>query len=167
MTSSTAPLDRRSLRNTRWFPLGWAAVAAVAQLVFVSVLAPNLPSSFLVWFNANRAAPGDHYYRFATADFVTVGWVFVAVFAAAALVCFFAAYAGGTWTSLLALVVSVTVPLLIGLLYGSVFWQLGLDSPAQEISSGIGVVALALGVIGLFVGLATFFLARPRVAAAA
>jgi hypothetical protein len=146
--------------RARWLPLAWTGVALVAQLLFVGVLAPRLPSSFLVWFNADRAAPGDFFYRFATADFIVVGWIAVAVFAAAAILCAILDPARAGWTVLLALIVCLCVPLLIGLLYASIIWQLGLPAPADEIPSGIGVVALIVGVLGLVLGFGSLILGR-------
>lgn len=131
----------------------WAAFAVVAQIVFATVIAPRLPASFLIWFNADRASVGDMYYRFGTADFVTVGWVASAIFVAVAALCYFVADRG--WSMILAVAVCTLVPLLVGLTYGSVVWQLGRAAPADEIPSVVGAVALAAGVVGLILGLAS------------
>ena len=157
-TSTAAPADR--LSRARLAPLGWAAFALIAQIVFVTALAPRLPSSFLIWFNANRASLGDMYYRFATADFVVLGWVAVGVFVLAGLLCYFFAGSGAGWALILALVLCAVVPLVVGLLYASVIWQLGLTAPAQEIPSGVGAIALAVGIIGLALGLFSLLVKR-------
>ena len=139
--------------RARWLTLGWAAIALIAQIVFVTILAPRLPSSFLIWFNADRASPGDMYYRFATPDFAIVGWVAVAVFVVAALLCYFFAGSGTGWALLVAVGVCAVVPLLVGLLYASVIWQLGLAAPANEVPSGVGAIVLVVGIVGLVAGL--------------
>jgi hypothetical protein len=145
------------LSRVRRAPLLWAAFAVIAQVIFATVLVPRLPESFLIWFNADRASLGDMYYRFDTEGFVVLGWVATAVFVVAAVLCYFFAGSGAGWSLLTAVGVCAVVPLLVGLLYASVIWQLGLSAPADEIPSGIGAIVLAVGVIGLFAGLASLF----------
>lgn len=156
-----------NLARMRRAPLAWAAFALIAQAVFATVLAPRLPESFLIWFNADRATLGDMYYRFGTGDFVVLGWVATAIFVAAAVLCYFFAGSGAGWALLVAVAVCAVVPLVVGLLYASVIWQLGLSVPADEIPSGIGAIVLAVGVVGLFLGLASLFVrgrgSQPRV----
>ena len=86
-----------NLARMRRAPLAWAAFALIAQAVFATVLAPRLPESFLIWFNADRATLGDMYYRFGTGDFVVLGWVATAIFVAAAVLCYFFAGSGAGW----------------------------------------------------------------------
>ena len=148
--------------RARWVPLFWSGAAALAMLGFATLLAPRLPASFLVWFNADRASPGDMYYRLTTDDSVVAGWLLVAIFSIAALICVFFAGRGIGWALFLGLGVSVTAPLLVGLLYGSVLWQLGLPSPAQEIPPAVGAFALIAGFAGLASGLFSFFGAFGR-----
>jgi uncharacterized membrane protein len=157
---AVSPKNRHDYFRVRWFPLGWAGIALVAQVVFLTVLAPHLPSSFLIWFNADRAGPGDMYYRFDTATFGGVGWVAVAVFAVAGLLCVFIR-PDRDWLLFVALGVCTVAPLLIGLLYASVMWQLGRTTPAEEIPGGVGAIVLAVGIAGVFGSLYTL-MARRR-----
>jgi hypothetical protein len=159
---AVSPKSRDGHFRVRWFPLGWACIALVAQVVFLTALVPLLPSSFLVWFNADRAGPGDMYYRFDTATFGGVGWVAVAVFAIAGLACALFTRSGRDWPLFVALGVCTVAPLLIGLLYASVIWQLGRTTPAEEIPGGVGAIVLAVGIAALIGSLYTLVAGRRR-----
>jgi len=138
-------------------PLGWAVIALIAQIVFVTVMVPRLPSPVLLWFQFDSASVGDGVYRFAPADLATVGNVIVAIFVVGAVAASFAPIDTG-WALAAGLAVSAVAPPLVVVELGSTLWQLGMAETPETIPSLTGGLIVVLTIGAVFLGLGSYFI---------